>query len=288
MSISFKERDVGELLSLTIKLSLQNFIKLALIALIFQIPALLLQLTAFPVIDSKNLSPESYDHYKNSMLAFSTGMFLFALFLGPFQQASMMQIVANAYTGTKASLGQCFSIGLRRFFPLFVFTFLLSLLVGFGLFLLIIPGIFFLVTYWVGPPALVVEGLSPIDAFKRSAQLTKGSRWRVLGFFLVLTILTVLLNLVFTQILPGEDSALRSTMTVTLQWAFNAILSIFSLVGPVVMYFQLRIQKENLDLQGLSDLVDLIGQKRQSRTRAQRSNTSPPSTPKAETNSEDS
>ncbi len=253
MTIPLKKRSLGELLSLTFQLGFQNFTKLFIIALLFQIPILLVQLQTPSILEGASLETIGYWGYIVMILRF---------FLGPLQQASMMQIVAEAYTEGKASLGKCLSVGLKRFLPLLVYSLLYGLIIGIGFLLLVIPGLIFLAVFAVGAPALVVEGLGPISALKRSAELTKGFRWQVFGFILVLYVIFIIIS-GSTRVIGAIMSPMfiLSHTGIILNWAVAVLGSIFLLAGPVVLYFQLRIQKENLDLQGLSELVDRIGEK---------------------------
>ncbi|HHI78625.1 MAG TPA: hypothetical protein ENK02_01450 [Planctomycetes bacterium] len=256
MSIPLKKRSVGELLSLTFQLGFQNFAKLFLIALLFQVPNLLVQL-GFPTLEREG------DKTIASLGA--VVVLLLSLILGPLQQASMMQVVADAFTSAKTSLGRCLMIGLKRFLPLLAFSMLNTLLIAIGFVLFFVPGIFFFTVFAVGAPALVVEGLGPIAAFKRSAELTRGFRWQVLAFLIVLVLIIGFISGSFGIISAIlSPSSLGTPAFIIVQWAVSVFSSVFFLAGPVVLYFQLRIEKENLDIQSLTALVDQIGRQRQS------------------------
>ncbi len=54
-----------------------------------------------------------------------------------------------------------------------------------GLIAFVLPGIFILLMLCVALPACILEGLSPIAALKRSRDLTRGNRWRLLGLVLL-------------------------------------------------------------------------------------------------------
>ncbi|MEZ5785822.1 MAG: hypothetical protein R3D62_04925 [Xanthobacteraceae bacterium] len=80
--------------------------------------------------------------------------------------------------------------------PPFVLPFLgasilYSLMVGFGFVFLIVPGVILAIifAFWPYP---VAEGAGPINAPKYSRLITKGHRWRLFLFFLVLVLVNVL------------------------------------------------------------------------------------------------
>jgi uncharacterized membrane protein len=55
-----------------------------------------------------------------------------------------------------------------------------------GTILLIIPGIYWAVRYRFSMYAVIDEGLGPVDAIKRSGQLTRGVWWHLFLFYLVM------------------------------------------------------------------------------------------------------
>ena len=65
--------------------------------------------------------------------------------------------------------------------PLIGFGILYGIGVAIGFLLLFVPGLILLTIWSVGAPAIVIEGIGPIDAFKRSQHLVSGSGWPVFG-----------------------------------------------------------------------------------------------------------
>lgn len=61
-----------------------------------------------------------------------------------------------------------------------------------GLILLIVPGVIAALTLLFGNYLVVDKGLGPIQAMKESARITKGHRWQLFGFVLVLVGLNIL------------------------------------------------------------------------------------------------
>jgi uncharacterized membrane protein len=68
---------------------------------------------------------------------------------------------------------------------------LFSVMVGLGFVFLIIPGVILAVVFafWPYP---IAEGAGPINALKFSRVITKGHRWQIFFFFLVLFLVNVL------------------------------------------------------------------------------------------------
>ena len=107
-------------------------------------------------------------------------------------------------------------------------------------------------SWFVAPAVATVEGLRPIASLRRAWQLTGGFRWRILG----LTVLSVAL------FATGFASVFSLTATAGIEAGYGleaTVLVLFSaLVGAwlpfffgtmTIVYYDLRVRKEGLDLQ---------------------------------------
>ena len=103
--------------------------------------------------------------------------------------------------------------------------------------------------------AVVLEGLGPVDAIKRSWSLSKGSFWRILGRIWLIGIVTGLISTVLGAIVGailgvGANAADSVGMLVAFSAFVSALLS--AVVIPVqssfytLMYLDERMRKENL------------------------------------------
>ena len=80
---------------------------------------------------------------------------------------------------------------LPKFLPVFLTALFVQILVSVGMFFLIVPGVFLAVMLLVSTIACILEDRSPVEALKRSRELTRGNRWRLLGLVLILFILAM-------------------------------------------------------------------------------------------------
>jgi uncharacterized membrane protein len=80
---------------------------------------------------------------------------------------------------------------LPKFVPVFLTSLLVQVLVSLGMVFLIVPGVFLAVMLLVSTVACILEDRSPVEALKRSRELTRGNRWRVLGLVLILALLVI-------------------------------------------------------------------------------------------------
>jgi hypothetical protein len=170
--------------------------------------------------------------------------------------ASAVRIAGNAlYTGFVVKLvedtrdgrrdfgvGDLFSAAAPFILPLIGFGILFAIGVTIGFVFLVVPGLI-LITFWsVGAPAIVVEGIGPIDAFKRSWQLVRGDAWPVFGVLLVVLLIVIVIGVVLgaiaTPIGDGEAatwiaSIVSATITAPI-FAIAVTVLYYELAGGVV------------------------------------------------------
>jgi uncharacterized membrane protein len=80
----------------------------------------------------------------------------------------------------------------QPFWKYFAASLLVSLVIVGGMLLLIVPGIIFALMFMFATFIVIDRELGPIEAMKESNRLTKGYKWSLLGFILVITLLNLL------------------------------------------------------------------------------------------------
>ena len=159
------------------------------------------------------------------------------VFMIPFFLVVVNAASARSYDSASASIGGAFAI---------IFLMIVAL---------IVVGCFLTVKFAFTSSAVVLEGLGPVDALKRSWSLSKGSFWRILGRIWLIGIVTGLISAVLGGIVGailGVGAAAADS--VGLLVAFSAFLSalLSAVVLPVqssfytLMYLDERMRKENL------------------------------------------
>lgn len=113
----------------------------------------------------------------------------------------VVKLVQDTRDGRRdEGVGDLFSAATPAILPLIGFGILFGIGVTIGLLFLVVPGLI-LLTFWsVGAPAIVAEGIGPIDAFKRSWQLVRGDAWAVFGVLLVVLLIVILIGVVLGAI----------------------------------------------------------------------------------------
>jgi len=140
---------------------------------------------------------------------------------------------------------------LRRFWPLLGLA-LAGLLSVVGLLFLIVPGLILSTLWFVVLPACMVEQLGAWTSLRRSRELTRGHRWKVLG-------LTVLL-----MIATSSGSAVESWVTAATspivgtagELIWSGIWTAFTATTTLVIYHDLRMAKEGIDIEPIAVVFD--------------------------------
>ena len=131
-----------------------------------------------------------------------------AAFTGSVEDPSIVGTVINLALGTLISMGvTAFYLAAhdnpdtadlsllwhpQPFWKFLGASLLLSFTVAVGFVLLIVPGVIFALMFMFAPFIVIERELGPIDAMKASNQLTRGHKWQLLGFVLLLVLINLL------------------------------------------------------------------------------------------------
>ena len=111
---------------------------------------------------------------------------------------------------------------------------------------------------WVAAPTvLVVERLGPVAALRRSWQLTRSNLWRAFGYlvllaifnFIVLGLPVSVLQWLLVCALTTQWYGWLSGLLVGLGYLLNVLWYPFLVLALVLLYFDLRVRNESLDLE---------------------------------------
>jgi hypothetical protein len=193
------------------------------------------------------------------------------LILLPFTVGAVYRAVTDVALGRAVTVGGVLRETLAKYFPLLGLVgifYLLAIAWVFaeiiGFVLLVIPGLIVLgVAIYLGVrwllvvAAMMAEDVGPINGMRRSWNLVGGMWWRTFGIVIVLAILQVVINLALgllvTIILSvGLSGDLRLAVAAIVSTLLNALVSPIFTIGLVLLYFDLRVRKEGLDLDQLA------------------------------------
>jgi hypothetical protein len=169
--------------------------------------------------------------------------------------------VAAAYLGHQPSIGDSLRFAGKRLHSLVWLSIIYVLILLVGFVLLIVPGIYLMVALSVAVPVLIFEGSKGRMALERSRALVKDRWWPTfgtyaLGLLLLPFLIGLALGLIFNLIVPSEMSV---TTFLFLRGTQEALIDLIAapLQAAVltVVYFDLRVRKEGLDRQLLTQRV---------------------------------
>ena len=159
-------------------------------------------------------------------------------------------VAAGAYADVPSDWRNAMSIAIRRIIEIIVATIVIAVLIGIGFVLLIVPGVFLMVSFAVVWEALIIEGAGPMESIKRSWRLVAGERWRVFGAGLLVIVLMVIFVGVVSAVIALILSAglgVSGGMTGYLVQQAASLLSIpLTAALGTVIYLDLRVRKESL------------------------------------------
>lgn len=128
---------------------------------------------------------------------------------------------------------------------------------------LAIVGAYLFVRWWLMVPAVVVDGLGPIAALRRSSELTVGHRWRVLAVIVLwLLIALVVLFLAVTAVaavFSAGTTEPSSSATLLLNIAGTLLEIVLGGIGASVVavgYHDLRIAREGIGSDDIARVFD--------------------------------
>jgi hypothetical protein len=163
--------------------------------------------------------------------------------------------VVQELRGRAFSVGNSILAALRRLLPMFGVTICVGIVIGLGAMLLLVPGIILACMYLLSIQTCVAERAGVFTSMSRSRFLTKGHRWQLFGILLLVLVAAIILNVVFGLLFSlGHPD--RTFETVIGTQAASAILGSFNGVLFSVIYYQLRVAKEGVDIEKIASVFD--------------------------------
>jgi len=236
--------EVGDVIGSTFTAWFSNFVPFTLMALLVYSPIVV----AWLLFLQSDYTRRDFDLFS------SVTNIIEGFFLSNILAAAVIYAVFEHLRGRSAGIGRSLSTGLARMFPVLGAAILVGLSVLLGLLLLIIPGIIFACILSVTVPAVVVERAGPVEAMRRSAELTKGNRMTIFGIYVLIFLIMFGMGLAI-GLIAGIAVTPRTREDVTLFVLISTVLGIviapLQSVLPAVIYHRLRVGREGVDVDDL-------------------------------------
>jgi hypothetical protein len=210
------------------------------------------------------------------------GTLLLTIVLGALATAATVFLVSETYLGNSISGGEAIQRATKFLWRLILLTMAMSLVIGLGLIIFLLPGIltssYTLVGLAIIPgvivalviftgllvstQALVLEDASPTTALSRSWHLTRGFRWKMLGLVIVVGIIIAIPALALSFLQGGSMATKAAGQFSSADIAWEIVAQFVStLIYPLlycaltVAYYDLRVRKEGFDLELLESTL---------------------------------
>lgn len=238
-AIALRPRSSTEVLDAAVEFIRGNFVTLASVVALGQLPALVLGVL-WP-----NSTTDPFAVWRQHPgFALLRTAFLF-LVIGCWA-VMFVQVVDDLIHGRAVSLGDALRRALRRTLPAtgaYVLRYLVMILWAL---LFLLPAIWAYARYFAVMPALAIEGLGPMDAIRRSKELARGNNLRIIGVAGIPVLLGIFVMIILQQTAVamgagGRGMAMVGAVASTILYPFMAVPAIF-------LYYDIRTRREGLDL----------------------------------------
>lgn len=219
----------GKILDKSVTFVFQNLALTTLVGLLIYLPQFIFETWVF-----YTKSNDSYGIIKYKLI-----MIFINAFIMPFLAGLIAILLNEQLCGRKTTLSLTIKKCIGKWWSLILLSFFMNsvMLLGFALF--IIPGFIVMFATVCAIPAMMIEDLKPMKAFKRSWNLTQKNRLRIFGFFP----LPIILGIMAGSISPKMVNYIYQLcifVIVPLQALWQAI--------SAHLFFELRNRKNAVEL----------------------------------------
>jgi hypothetical protein len=171
--------------------------------------------------------------------------------------------VSDIYLDRPTSVWACFSRVQGKALRVCLASFLVSLIVGLGFLLCMVPGLYWAGKYGVAIPAVVLEDVTAGGSMNRSSDLTSGSTGRVIVVYFLTSIFTILivtglvagLALLSPALFQHTGVLTRDVLERILASAGEIVFGPVTAIGLTLVYYDLRVRKEAFDLEHMMRMM---------------------------------
>jgi membrane-anchored glycerophosphoryl diester phosphodiesterase (GDPDase) len=249
--------EIGDLLDETFRMYRRHFVLFAGISAIVSVPVAALwgylYFNLFASLAQQAGNGQSID-LSPSVVVGIVAAAAISLILVPFNYGAVTYAVCESAQGNPVTAGGVFRGVARRYFQIFGYVMVIFFM---GIMFCLLPLWIWIWVMWVAVlPVMFIENTGLVAAISRSWRLVEGRWWRT---FLILFLVFILVYVVQTALgafIAGAQLIVEIVLSsVASTWIFaSASIVVASLVNPilqiavVLIYFDLRVRKEGLDL----------------------------------------
>lgn len=253
--------EIGDVLDETFRMYRRHFVLFAGISVILAIPSAALFGLAFASLTSvlRTTSAPTDLSFLTPLIATFGAALLVNVFILPFTMGAVMYAACESALGRPVTAGSVFIAVLRRYFPLLGYWLLFSATAYLALALCVAPialWLWIFVQWIVVTPAMFVENIGLGAAMGRSWQLVQGRWWRTFLLLLLMFIIWYVVGIALGAFVQLAQFLLQLVVPPFIATGISLATSelVSALVNPIIqiaivlIYFDLRVRKEALDL----------------------------------------
>ena len=258
--------EIGDLLDETFRMYRRHFLLFAGISVAFSIPVSILAGSYAPFAggflqQAAGGGPSNPSSLEGAILGLVVGGLL-TLCFAPFTYSTIIYAACESAIGRPVTAGGLLRAVLRRYFPLLGYWLLIFLMFTVGVCLF--PLWIWISVGWVAAvPAMFVENIGLTAAMGRSWRLVEGRWWRTFFILFLMALVFYAARIALTAFTATAESLVNlvvsSYLVAVVGSAIDTLVS--ALVNPVLqiavvlIYFDLRVRREALDLFQLAQRV---------------------------------
>lgn len=184
---------------------------------------------------------------------------LILMLAGMAQQCAGLHAALAEIAGRQTTFSENLNFGVRNAVPMLGLMILVVLAYMGGLILLVVPGVMMLLAFSVALPAALAEKTGVFGAFRRSRDLTRNNRWRILLLWGIVSSLGSLFTWI-TQVASGGGQFPSNpggwAIYLALSIIQSAILGVAGICIYAALYAELRRIKEGVGPISMSEIFD--------------------------------
>jgi hypothetical protein len=262
--------EIGDILDETFRMYRRHFLLLAGISVVFSIPLAALSgygyfaLFDFAATQATSANPGDLSGFYTSLAPLAAGVLINIAVL-PLLYGGVAYAVCQSALGNPVNVWGALRGAFHRYLHVLAYYFLIGLMffVGFCLFPL---WTWIAVNWIVVMPVMFVENTGLFTAMGRSWRLVQGRWWRTFLILILIFVLNYVLSIALGAFLYLGELLLSIVLSPYLALAIyeGAVVLVSALVNPVLLiaivliYFDLRVRKEAMDLFQLAQHVAVL------------------------------
>jgi hypothetical protein len=242
--LQYRPRSITEIIDAAFQVYRQDALRYILITAVAYAPFMLLQ---YLVIDPVNVTTTAA---VLGLLSSAIGFFAFTI-----MSAVLVRLSAEAYLGRDMEIGAALSDVAPRVLSILGASVVRLVLIFLAALALIIPAFWMSARTFALTPLIVLERADVAGALNRSAQLSHGRKWAIIGCYVLGLLIFYVLTLAFGFVAAIVGGGVLYTI-------INAIATvmIYPVMGimEMVLYYDARIRAEGYDVELMANALGTV------------------------------